>query len=518
MNFHFVKSKISVPATATNAVYLIYDNWDDYSFRTMFNVTVFDESGQVHDLPRFKIGFVGQTTSVDTYTVLKEQFTALPPEFFSLCHSVDFYKKLRDDFSEGWREEFLRAVNDVVRYPEILKMVEGEDVFQTSLLRSVRIDEVRDQFASVLRGEVLLTNFNFGFDLPPTDLFAGFDLQFQVNANSMPSTNIHALIGRNGVGKTTYLNAMVKAVSPHIETNGFFYTKQAIIGRKKMDVPAYFGSLISVAFSAFDPFDQPIVVNEQDDGLPCSYIGLTDYSQADEDPSKKKFKTEEMLHQEFVEALEACFADKDRKVRWAQAVRTLESDINFSDMRLLELIEFSGEKLKKEGLFLIGKMSSGHTIVLLTITLLVARVNEKTLVLFDEPETHLQPPLLSAFIRSLGQLLRARNAVAIIATHSPVVLQEIPKSCVWKVFRSKLASEKERPDLETFGENVGTLTRDVFKLDVAKSGFHTVLADLVKAGGTYEGIIEQLGGNLGYEAMGILKAIVVDRDERDALR
>jgi hypothetical protein len=518
MIFHFLMSKSTMPSTATNTVYLIYDNWDDYSFRTTFGVTAFDADGQAHDLPRFKIGFVGQTTSVDTYTLLKESFTALPPEFFSLCHSVEFYQKLYTDFSEAWREEFLLALNDVVRYPEILEKVEGEDVFQTSLLRSVRIDEVRDQFASVLRGEVLLTDFNFGFNLPPTDTFAGFDLQFKVEANSMPSTNIHALIGRNGVGKTTYLNAMIKAISPHSKTNAYFYTVPPPLAPRKMDAAAYFGSLISVAFSAFDPFDQPPAANGQDDGLLYSYIGLTDYSQADGAPPRKKFKTEEALHLEFVEALDICFADKDRKIRWLQAVSTLEGDANFAEMRLLELTELSGSKLKDRGLFLIGKMSSGHTIVILTITLLVARVNEKTLVLFDEPESHLQPPLLSAFIRSLGQLLRARNAVAIIATHSPVVLQEIPKSCVWKVFRSKLASEKMRPDTETFGENVGALTRDVFKLDVAKSGFHTVLVDLVKAGGTYEKILKELGDNLGYEARGILKAMVANRDEQDALR
>ncbi len=48
---------------------------------------------------------------------------------------------------------------------------------------------------------------------------------------------------------------------------------------------------------------------------------------------------------------------------------------------------------------LIKRMSSGHAIVLLTVTKLVARVEEKTLVLIDEPESHLHPPLLS---HSLG--------------------------------------------------------------------------------------------------------------------
>lgn len=47
--------------------------------------------------------------------------------------------------------------------------------------------------------------------------------------------------------------------------------------------------------------------------------------------------------------------------------------------------------------------------------------------LIDEPEGHLHPPLLSAFVRALSELLVNRNGVAIIATHSPVVLQEVPR-------------------------------------------------------------------------------------------
>jgi predicted ATP-dependent endonuclease of OLD family len=72
-------------------------------------------------------------------------------------------------------------------------------------------------------------------------------------------------------------------------------------------------------------------------------------------------------------------------------------------------------------------LSSGHKIVLLTMTRLVELVEQRTLVLIDEPEAHLHPPLLSSFVRALSALLKRRNAVAIIATHSPVVLQETPR-------------------------------------------------------------------------------------------
>jgi predicted ATP-dependent endonuclease of OLD family len=79
---------------------------------------------------------------------------------------------------------------------------------------------------------------------------------------------------------------------------------------------------------------------------------------------------------------------------------------------------------------LFGALSTGHKIVLLTITRLVETVDERSIVLFDEPEAHLHPPLLSALIRALSELLISRNGVAIVATHSPVVLQEVPRTCV----------------------------------------------------------------------------------------
>ncbi|WXG61333.1 AAA family ATPase [Campylobacter concisus] len=91
-------------------------------------------------------------------------------------------------------------------------------------------------------------------------------------------------------------------------------------------------------------------------------------------------------------------------------------------------------------------------------------MEEKTLVLLDEPESHLHPPLLSSFMRALSDLLMKNNAVAIIATHSPVVLQEVPKSCVWRLGRFGLEAKAERFDIETFGETIGTLTKEILAL------------------------------------------------------
>lgn len=504
MRFHVIPSKSRFPTVGTNEIYLRIDNWNDYSFVTSFNVLAFDQQGEGHTLSSVRIGFVGQTTNVTTYSRLDNEFESLPEGFFSLGMDVEYYKDLFLKFDEKWRQDFLTRLKDVVWDQNILEKVQDEQVFQMSHLRSLTISKIRDQFASVLKGDVLLTNFDFGFLLPTSEKFAGFDLTFQVKANSTPSTNIHAIIGRNGVGKTTLLNAMVKYIAKQKEVGGYFYSTNIIGNKSKLDED-YFSKLVSVAFSAFDPFDLP----KEDEHIRYSYIGLNDY--VGDDGAILKSKQE--LFNEFARGLAYCFEDDRRRNRWIQAIETLQSDQNFSEMSLLSLETLRGKELEDRALFLINRMSSGHSVVLIIMTLLVSKVEEKTIVLFDEPETHLHPPLLSALMRSLSQLLHTRNAIAIIATHSPVILQEIPKSCVWKVFRSRLASEKKRPDTETFGENVGILTREVFGLEVERSGFHTVLSELVAQGGTYEEILNKLNNSLGNEARGILRAMVTNRDE-----
>ena len=110
----------------------------------------------------------------------------------------------------------------------------------------------------------------------------------------------------------------------------------------------------------------------------------------------------------------------------------------------MALVDVSEEHVGRKARQIYRGLSSGHKIVLLSITKLVENMEEKTLVLMDEPEAHLHPPLLAAFVRALSDLLINRNGVAIIATHSPVVLQEVPRSCVWKIVRHGRAEGEER--------------------------------------------------------------------------
>ncbi|MFE2626238.1 AAA family ATPase, partial [Streptomyces caelestis] len=202
-------------------------------------------------------------------------------------------------------------------------------------------------------------------------------------------------------------------------------------------------------------------------------------------------KSEQDQKREFLESFEVCMIGTRRQL-WLQAMQTL----NYAGSGFLEgredllLRVREGEPINEvaaEAEELLEELSSGHRMVYQTITHLVASVTERTLVLIDEPETHLHPPLLSALVKSISDLLRDRNGMALLATHSPVVLQEIPRKCIFVLRRHGRRLRADLPEIETWGENVGDLTRSVFHLEVTATGYYRRLAEMVDSGASYEG-------------------------------
>lgn len=511
MQFEIVGRGQRFPDIGHDRAYLRVDLWNDFSFITMFEVVLFDEHGIRFELGSVKIGFFGQTTSVSTFSTLPAIFDALTGNYFSVGQDVQYYELLAKGVSSTTRISFLGGLQDIVFFEARAQVVQQEEVFRTSLLRSVSLSVIEGQFRRVLSGGVPLTNYDFDFSRPQSESVAGIDLKFAVSANSIPSTNIHAVIGRNGVGKTTLLNEMILAIIQPKQTDAKFFVNEMFF---RQTIPEnYFSSLVSVAFSAFDPFMPPPENSDPGLGTRYSYIGLKDI----EDEGGTLLKSLATLRKECIASLGECFADRGRKERWLAAIKTLESDENFARMDLSRLVDLRDETLTDAAASLVERMSSGHAVVLLTISRLIARVEEKTLVLLDEPESHLHPPLLSAFTRALSELLYSRNGVAITATHSPVILQEVPRSCVHVITRSRLSMHAERPRIETFGENVGSLTREVFGLEVAQSGYHALLQVAVSKGYTYDEIVSSYNDQLGQEARGILRAMVADREASETI-
>src|SRR5208337_1669264 len=84
-------------------------------------------------------------------------------------------------------------------------------------------------------------------------------LSFDVKPESNPPTNIHVLIGRNGVGKTYLLDHMTRALvdkQANPTEVGLFESVAPDFKFVESDNESgLFANLVSVTFSAFDPFD-----------------------------------------------------------------------------------------------------------------------------------------------------------------------------------------------------------------------------------------------------------------------
>lgn len=522
MEFFVLPRGTRTPAAGQASVYLKIDHWNDFSFVTMFHMSVYDNNGHYHEIGPIKIAFKGQTVHVSTFEVMEATFSSLDERFFSLGVGDDFYRNIAA-LPDNQGRMILKPLRDVVANPELISQVSDEKVFGTSLLRDVSLSVVKGQYARILEGKAALTDFLFSFNRPETQEVGAIEIDFNVSVDSSPSSNIHALIGRNGVGKTTLLNGMISAITHRENSEAKFTIPHPVAGHQEVP-PDYFSSLVSVSFSAFDPFDPPQEQPDPAKGTCYFYIGLKDVKMPG------LLRTISDLQEDCIGALIRSFHDPKKKERWLNAIEKLGSDEIFASMglqRLLHIFNHIKEVYDKEqvdseifrqayrnevGSYL-RKMSSGHAIVLLTITRLVATVEEKTLVLLDEPESHLHPPLLSALVRALSDLLHDRNGVAIIATHSPVVLQEIPKSCVWKIYRVGKEVSGKRPVIETFGENVGVLTSEVFSLEVERSGFVALLAKSVDSGRSYNQILSDYSNQLGFEGRAILSSMIATREE-----
>ncbi|WP_299385998.1 AAA family ATPase [uncultured Lacinutrix sp.] len=487
-----------------NEFYLDKDGWDDWNYKTLFDLHYYNENNEFENIGSVKIA--NKKLSRGS-TIVPDSFEQLNEDFFSLGVDKVYYENL-SNLNETARNFLLTALNDIALNEELFDEVIDWNVTTTSLLRGISVEDVISDFRDLANGDAILSEYKFKYNFPNTksSIAPRPPITFNVVPHNLPITNIHVLIGSNGVGKTYHLNNMIDALLNNSKSNskyGYFTSET--------ESDEIFANLVSVSFSAFDDRDPPEERKDKSKSINYSYIGL---KRVNSDKNSAP-KSTTILKNEFIKSLESIL----KSAKWRRlksALLILSSDPVFSQFNFIEVIEnYNFSKIEvninKEIGDLFRTLSSGHKIVLLTMVRLIDTVEERSLVLLDEPETHLHPPLLSAFMKALSNLLRQRNAVAIIATHSPVVLQEVPKSCVWKFSRVGSYSKAERLSIESYGENLGTLTREVFGFEVTDSGFHKLVSDIVNDSYSYNEVYEKFNGELGLEAQSIIRALLNTR-------
>lgn len=531
---------------ALPAVVLQPMSWNDWwRWRTAFFATLVSEDGSLWDLGSVKIAdlTLDYEEKLDgsggVRTPLPSEFLRLPKRFASLGQDETYYLAMWKHLGKRKMRTVLASLRDLVidqnRFNEEL----WTPTVSRSLTRSVPTRTVQRTFANILINGDPKRSFDFKFTRPsqnPLDQEHPVELDFAVEPGSTPPTNVHVLIGRNGSGKTTLLQSMTRVLLGRSiskpEDGNISSTSSANHGG--------IANLVYVAFSAFDEVDVPVYDSHKRWAVPYSFVGLQTLPPSvlqeieqweatdDIDVAAPVVANRAPRRNRRPSQLASEFARSAGKVlnkspeRWRSALLNLESDPNFRDAgvsRLASSKPRTGETVsadfERNAVALFNRLSSGHKIVLLTTTRLVETVSAETLVVLDEPEAHLHPPLLSAFTRALSDLMQHQNGLAIVATHSPVILQEVPMRSVWKVERTGHSQRVERPAIESFAENVGTLTNAVFGLEVRESGFHKMLLATAAESSSYDEVIEKYDGELGFEGRALLFSWFTRKQESD---
>jgi len=500
-------------------VVLVPDNWDDYGYKTTFHVTLYISADDFYELGSIKII---EKDRASGYTELpKRSVSTLPERFASLGPDLDYYETVYK-LGRAVFEPYFRGLRDVAFDDEIRAMFEESEAYRVSLLRFGSAERTIDDAARLLRAPTLRSRrrsmgFRVKFKTKVARHSTPFIIDFDFRRHGQLPNRINALIGYNGSGKTRLLSNLAIAAS------GYGYVSKAdhldnAAGRFVGTTPP-FKTVVVVSYSAFDTFVIPGRTKIEKQKLQESgeifgyvYCGLREFSDEKAPKSERAYRlrTQAEIEADFLSALSRVH-EANRLDALFEFLKPLLQDPSFQRTGLTRLLDADRDDDKLGRLF--RELSSGHKVVLKIIAELTAHIagSEPTLVLIDEPETHLHPPLLAAFLKSVRACLETFDGYAVIATHSPVVLQETPSRYVHVLRRFADENRVVEPVVETFAESIGVITQEVFNLGDGSTDWHETLRALARRY-SLEKIDDMFGRKLGFAARSYVLSI---RDEME---
>jgi hypothetical protein len=498
----------SAQPSAYPHVRLVQDNWDDYGYKTTYYVTLHLSEVESVDLGTVKILHERQTSGYGPLP--REPFEKLTSEFCSLGGDLDYYEKIFK-FGQSFYQAYLGGLHDVTFDDEVRDRFEHLEGYKVSLLRFSGAERTITDAAKLFQRDTPVlkrrgVGFLAKFRTQVAEDANSFSIDFDFRRKGPLPHRMNALIGYNGTGKTRLLSNLA------IVASGFGYdTKEELLAKRAgrfIGTPPPFKTVVVISYSAFDTFVIPGQTEEEEDKLREDgaifgyvYCGLrVRAGEVKEGSSRRptyRLRTPDEVEAEFLSALQRV-RKAGRQDALLDILKPLLRDASF---QRIGLTRFYRERDNESLVELFRSLSSGHKVVLKIVTEVTAYIggNEPSLVLIDEPETHLHPPLLAALLKSVRACLDNFDGYAVVATHSPVVLQETPSRYVHVLKRIGDQTQATSPSIETFGESIGVITQEVFNLDDGSTDWHDTLRTMA-AQQSLEEVEELFDRRLGFAA------------------
>lgn len=439
--------------------------WDDYGSKTSFylyyvNNDVTSIIGEIKIMTK---------DSNETITVIPQTFYFLDHTFCSLGQESSFYNNLIKYFPDNF-EDILFAIADCAFFSDKLEDFDEHHRFKNSLVRFDYAERTLRLIKYELKGYDLKNLFSFEYKFTPKYSKDYVNVKFDFNDDSILANRIYAIIGKNGTGKTQLLNSLPINIS---ENNADYFAPR---------VPM-FSKMITVSYSIFDRFKIPRKTTK----FNYLYCGLKN--------NKGDFITERGLVLRFHNTWKKIEAN-GRINKWRTILLNfIESEIVDEFLKKRETVTSYNNlyKVDIEGFNRIkDRLSSGQNILLYIITEITANIRFDSLILYDEPETHLHPNAISQLINTIYELVDEFKSYCIIGTHSPLIIQELLSKNVYVIERNGNIPNVRRIGIESFGENLTTLTDDVFGNREIEKQYKKIIDEQITYGNNFDKIVSML--------------------------
>lgn len=524
--------------TDTDVDFLLEENssWNDYSYHTGFMLhaskKLTGDKAKALGVIRIMDSECPQLKNHVTKFVneigLENVFSKLPKNYCSVSTTVELYKQLNRILNKEQRKFFEDSLNLILDVNnQYYAKVANSSCFNDSLLRDTNINDfalkygkskLRDEHCQYdLRSKEIKVKFN-GCDEETEFKFTPLMNAGDKSISELFPNGVIAFIGNNGSGKSTILYKLALELYKNARD------------RKMQIKPNDIGisQLMLFSYSYFDDFILPIQEDihsltswqeemkkyrESHDPLDKPrfiYCGLRNVEEEVNELIKKHVeyerdlrygeglytndgKVENRIRESIIKKLDDISEEcRNAFVSVLQKSYTSTFDWNVFIQSVSEEFPELGQKIQElhkaalpndnyngpSWAFIFKKLSTGYKFFLHMILHLFALVEENALIMFDEPENHLQAPLLSFMMKEIRKLLAKRSSVMLVATHSPVVLQEILSSNVRVIRRNGEKIFVSKPRIETFGASFGAISSEVFDLNSDKVSYFKVIKEV----------------------------------------
>ena len=436
--------------------------WDDYGHKTSFQLCYVNQDGNKSPIGKVKICKKKKDNTLD---VIPKSFTTLDLDYCSLGQDTFYYSNIKKVLGDDTMA-FLYAMKDAAAYSRISDDFENDLGFRHSLLRDNSADTALNLGRYVLAGFDPDDRVNFTYK---TRLAYAPDFDFNIKfdfgkINQEDNFNrVIAIIGENGVGKTSLLSNLAKSIANQ---------------QKDCFIPHHplFTKVVAASYSMFDRF-----YNIDARAFNFEYCGMHNNEGGLMNPEQLKER-----HKRNAETINA--------LNRGQNLKKFLGKILPNDM-LESLFKEDIETKFKYDVYedYYSKMSSGQTMLTNLIIDITANVRSNCLIMIDEPEVHLHPNAITQIINVVNLVCERFSSCCIMATHSPLVIQSL-------LSRNVLIMERDidgmpivrQMRVESLGENLTTINEEIFSNGQRDKYYKRLIKKAVEGKDSMDQVLQEL--------------------------